>query len=466
MKRLLLFAVLICAFIPPPAGAQGKDGGSFPDMRWRLIGPHRAGRVWTVTGVPGNAAVYYIGTPAGSAWKTTNGGLTWSSMTDAIGATGIGMVAVAPSNPNILYLGTGSNQLGSGVYRSSDAGATWQNVGLADTKFITGLLVDPTNPDVVLASAGDGGNFGSMVFYNNNPSPARGVYRTTDGGRTWAHTLFIDAQSSVVDLVSDGTQGRVIFATFTARSPNLQTGPPIYRSDDGGVSWQRVAAKGLPANASSANVAVAAGTNQQRVYALTGGRGGSGLYRSDDGGTSFTLMTTRLASAGGRLYVDPKNPDVLYTMGTSMYRSIDGGKTLNAYKGAPGGDDAHALWIDPTNTERMILGADQGPAVSLDRGKSWSPWYTIPNGELYFVSTDQQFPYRVYAAQQDSGTVSIESRSDFGAIRPNDWYPVSGYEQGHIFNDLLNPRYVYSHGGGHTIVRFDRETGQSGPVYT
>jgi photosystem II stability/assembly factor-like uncharacterized protein len=201
------------------------------------------------------------------------------------------------------------------------------------------------------------------------------------------------------------------------------------------------------------------------VYALTGGRIG-GLFRSDDGGESFRMMTNRLASAGGHLYVDPKNPNVVYTMGTSVYRSTDGGATLNAIKGAPGGDDPHAMWIDPTNPKRMFMGADQGPAITLDEGATWTPWYTMPNGEFYFVTTDNQFPYRIYSPQQDSGTVSILSRSDFGAIRPNDWYPVSGYEQGHIFSDPLNPRYVYSHGGGHVIIRFDRVTGQSGPVFT
>ena len=466
MKQLIRSGTIVLSTLALSAPAQTDDTPYFSAMRWRMIGPHRAGRVWTVAGVPGNPAVYYLGTPAGSGWKTTNGGLTWASMTDGIGATGIGIVTVAPSNPDIVYIGTGSNQLGSGVYRSNDAGTTWKNIGLADTKFITGLLVDPSDPDTLLAAVGSGGNFGTMVFYNNNKSADRGVHRTTDGGLTWAHTLFVDDQSSVVDLVSDGTQGRVVFATLTAGAAGANAGPPIYRSEDGGATWRRLAAVGLPAGAASANLAVAPGTNNRRLYAITGGRGGGGLYRSDDGGSTWALMTTRLASAGGRLYVDPKNPDILYTMGTSVYRSTDGGRTLNAYKGAPGGDDPHALWIDPTNPQRMILGADQGPSISPDGGKSWSPWYTIFNGEHYFVSTDQQFPYRVYAAQQDSGTVSILSRSDFGAIRPNDWYPVSGYEQGHIFGDPLNPRYVYSHGDGHAITRFDRETGQSGPVYT
>lgn len=463
MKRLAIVCLLLCAGLALHA-RDDSDATYFAGMRWRLIGPNRAGRVWWVAGVPGDPSVYYLGTPAGALWKSTSGGTRWTSISDAIPVTGFGAIAVAPSDSEILYAGTGSNTLGNGVYRSNDAGATWHHAGLADTKYITGLIVDPRNPDVVVAAAGNGGNFGSMVFYNNNPSPARGVYRTTDGGRTWAHTLFVDASSSVVDLVSDSAHPDVLFASLSASAANAQAGPPVYRSNDHGVTWERLAARGLPPGV-GVTLAVAPGTDARRLYALAGGRGG-GMYRSDDGGLAWTLTTSRLASAGGRVYVDPRNPDVVYTMGTSVYRSTDGGRTLEAIKGAPGGDDPHSLWIDPQNPRRMIMGADQGPAITLDGGSTWTPWYTVPNGEFYFVSTDQQFPYRVYVAQQDSGTVSILSRSDYGAIRPNDWYPVSGYEQGHIFADPLNPRYVYSHGNGHAIVRFDRETGQSGPVYT
>ena len=464
MKGLTAFLVLIGGLVTLGAFAQSSDADYFSGLRWRLVGPHRAGRIWWVAGVPGDPAVYYAGTPAGALWKSTSGGTTWQAISDDLPVTGIGAMAVAASNANILYAGTGNNTLGNGVYRSDDAGATWRHVGLADTKYITGLLIDPRDPDVVLASAGSGGNFGSMVFYNNNPSAARGVYRTTDGGRTWSHTLFIDNTTSVVDLATDPVMPDVVFASVSGGANTTPAGPPIYRSNDDGVTWTRVAAKGLT-GADFATIAIAPNTNARRIYAMAGGRGG-GLFRSDDGGDSFTLMTSRLASAGGRLSVDPKNPDVMYTMGTSVYRSVDGGRTLDAIKGAPGGDDPHAMWIDPTNPRRMIMGADQGPAITLDGGATWTPWYTMPNGEFYFVSTDNQFPYRIYAAQQDSGTVSILSRSDFGAIRPSDWYPVSGYEQGHIVSDPLNPRYVYSHGGGHVIVRFDRVTGQSGPVFT
>ena len=458
MKRLAacLGVVLpIAATFTMGAVAQAPETPYFSELRWRLVGPHRAGRVWWVTGVPDDARTYYAGTPAGALWKSTNGGTTWASISDRLPTTGVGAVAVAASNPEVLYVGTGNNTLGSGVYRSNDAGGTWRPVGLADTKFITGLLIDPRNPDVVIAAAGAGGNFGTMVFYNNNPSPARGVYRTSDGGRTWAHTLFADNDTPAVDLAADPARPDIVYASLTNG---------LYRSDDGGQAWTKLAAEGL--RATGTTIAVAPNTGARRIYAMAGGRSDRGLFRSDDGGATFALMTSRLASSGGHLYVDPRNPDVVYTMGTSVYRSVDGGKTLDAIKGAPGGDDPHSMWIDPKDPRRMIMGADQGPAITVDGGVSWTPWYTMPNGEFYFLSTDQQFPYRIYAAQQDSGTVSILSRSDFGAIRPNDWYSISGYEQGHIFTDPLNPRYVYSHGGGHVIIRFDRVTGQSGPVFT
>jgi photosystem II stability/assembly factor-like uncharacterized protein len=461
MIRRALVCALVSAVLPLSAA---DPGPSLSGMHWRLIGPNRSGRVWTVAGVPGDPATYYIGTPAGALWKTTSGGTTWRAVSDSMPVTGFGAVAVAGSNPNVVYAGTGNNTLGAGVFRSTDAGVTWTQAGLADTKYITALLVHPRNADVVLAGVGSGGNFGSMVFYNNNPSPARGVYRTADGGRTWTHVLFVNDATSVVDVVQDPSAPDVVFASVA--QSGAAEGAPIFVSHDAGVTWKRLEGAGLPAPANAANVAVAPNTLAKRLYALVGGRRSGGLYRSTDGGETWTLGTTRLASAGGHLYVDPRNHDVVYTMGTSVYRSSDGGASLQAIKGAPGGDDPHAMWIDPTNPRRMIVGADQGPTISMDGGATWTPWYAVQNGEFYYVSTDNGFPYRVYSAQQDSGTVSIASRSDYGAIRPSDWFSVSGYEEGRIFDDPLNPRFVYTHGGGHTIVRFDRETGQSGPVYT
>jgi photosystem II stability/assembly factor-like uncharacterized protein len=464
MRRFVLLCLAVAAAAAQTASVPAT--AYYSAMRWRFIGPTRPGRAWVVAGVPGDPAVYYLGTPAGALWKSTNAGTTWSAISDALPVTGFGAVAVAPSNPSIVYAGTGNTTVGDGVYRSDDAGATWQHVGLEDTKYVTSLVVDPKNPDIVVAGVGSGGNFGSMVFYNNNPSPARGVYRTMDGGRTWSHTLFVDASTSAVDLAADPADARVVFASLAAAGARGQGSPAIYRSADEGATWTRVRGDGLPPGAVSASIALAPRTNAQRVYALAGGRGGGGLYRSDDGGATWTVATRRLASAGGHIYVDPTNPDVVYTMGTSVYRSMDGGHTIEALKGAPGGDDPHAMWIDPGNPRRMIVGADQGPTISVDGGATWTPWYTVANGELYYVTTDQQFPYRVYAAQQDSGTVSVLSRSDYGEIRSNDWYSVSGYEEGHIFSDPLDPRYVYTNGNGHAVVRFDKQTGQSGPVYT
>jgi photosystem II stability/assembly factor-like uncharacterized protein len=465
---LPLLAAVLCAAAPfvPAAPAQPSDASYYADMRWRLVGPYRAGQLAAVAGVAGDPAVYYLGTPGGGVWKSTDGGTVWRPISSSIPSASIGAIAVAPSNPAIVYAGTGNTMIGTGVYRSADAGATWRHAGLDATKYVTALLVDPRHPDAVLAGVGSGGNFGSMVFYNDNPSAARGVYRTTDGGASWAHTLFVDADSSLIDLVADPAAPGVVFASLTAPRSAAAGGPPIYRSDDEGATWRRLTATGLPPGARAANIAVAPGTRDRRLYALIDGRDAHGVFRSDDGGDTWTLGTSRIASASGHLYVDPHNPDVVYAMGTSMYRSTDGGLTFASYKGAPGGDDDKVLWIDPLNTNRMIMGADQGPTITLDGGRTWTPWYVLPNGEFYYVSTDNRFPYWIYSAQQDSGTVAIASRSDYGEIRPNDWYPVSGYEEGHIFADPFAPRYVYSHGDGHTVVRFDRETGQVGPVYT
>ncbi len=482
-RRLLLLACALALAGGAPFArftrAQPSDAAWFDALRWRLIGPFRAGRVSAVAGVPGDPTTYYIGTPDGGLWKTTDGGVVWKPIFDDVHVPSIGAIAVAASNPNIVYVGTGHNLLGKGVYRSADAGASWTHVGLDETRYITALVVDPRNPDIVLAGVGSGGNFGSMVYYNNNPSAARGVYRTSDGGRTWTQTLTEGPNASVVDLAVDPSDARIVFASFSGGGGGAGAGrggqrgagapaetaasPPIYESADGGATWTRIAGDGLPA-AASANVAVAPGTSSQRLYALVGGRGG-GAYRSDDGGARWTLGTRRLASASGHVYVDPANPDVVYTMGTSMYRSTDAGRTFVAVKGAPGGDDNRSAWIDPKNPRRVIIGADQGPTITVDGGTTWTPWYVLPNGEHYFVTADDQMPYWVYAAQQDSGTVAIRSRSDFGAIRASDWYPVSGYEQGHIFADPFASRYVYSHGGGHNVTRFDRETGQASPIY-
>jgi len=380
-RRLLIIfigAVLaVSATLAWPVRSQPSDASFFDALRWRLIGPYRAGRVSAVAGVPGDPTTYYAGTPDGGVWKTTDGGVVWTPIFDAAHVPSIGAIAVAPSNHDVVYVGTGHNLIGKGVYRSSDAGLTWTHAGLDDTKYITALLVDPRNPNVVLAGVGSGGNFGSMVYYNNNPSAARGVYRTTDGGRTWTQTLTDGPGASVIDLVSNPTDPDVVFVSFGGAGGGRAA---IHRSADNGATWTRLGGEGLAAGVASANIAVARGTGSRRLYALAGGRGG-GAYRSDDGGARWELSTTRLASASGHIYVDPANPDVVYTMGTSMYKSTDGGRTFAAVKGAPGGDDNRSAWIDPQNPRRMIIGADQGPTITVDGGMSWTPWYVVPIGD-------------------------------------------------------------------------------------
>ncbi len=473
--KAILWALLlaVAASIVPARNlrAQQISPNYYSAMRWRSIGPYRSGNVYAVSGVPGKPALYYIGTPEGGVWKTADGGTVWKPVFDAEHVPSIGAVAVAPSDPQIVYVGTGDPTFwsftpGCGVYKSTDGGKTWRNVGLDKTLYINSVLVDPRNPNIVLVGA-----LGSREFGAEGPNPARGVYRTTDGGRTWKHVLFKDAYTGVEDMSWDVFDPRVVYATFerpifglppAERKKLPPLGSIVYKSTNEGATWQPLSDQGLSARALTYDIAVASGTHGSRVYAMAQGYGrdAQGVYRSDNGGKTWQLETHEIGSAGGHIYVDPKNPDVVYLMGTAMYRSTDGGRTFAAYKGAPGGDDDRALWIDPQNPNRMLMGVDQGPTISVDGGKTWTPWFNLPNGQFYHVSTDNHFPYRVYGAQQDSGTACVLSRSDYGEIRDGDWYPVGGFEDGYIAVDPLNPRFVFTQGWYHVLRVFDRRTGQ------
>ena len=440
------------------AFAQEVNPDLYSGMRWRLIGPHRGGRVTSVAGIPGNPAVYYMGTPNGGVWKTTDGGRVWNPIFDAAHVASIGAVAVAPSNPNIVYVGTGEQVDGNGVYKSTDAGATWTNVGLADTKLINSVLIDPRNPDTVLVGAQ--GERGAA-------SAARGVFRSTDGGKTWTNVLFKDGRTGVVDMCFDPGDRRVVFAALLHREGGFGPTPKspeqdgwIYKSTDSGATWKPLSEKGLPTESRGRiGVAVAPGNRGQRVFAIMN----QGLFRSDDAGASWRQITKDPRVVGNfyfsKVYVDPKNANAVFVMHTSVYRSTDGGETFVAYKGAPGGDDYHVLWIDPENTQRMILGVDQGATVSLDGGRSWSSWFNQPTGQFYNVTTDNQFPYHVYAEQQDSGTAAVPSRSDYGEITYRDWFSVGGFEFGYIAPDPLHPNIVFTAGWYRTVVRFDKTSG-------
>ncbi|HXN21800.1 MAG TPA: hypothetical protein VOA41_03540 [Candidatus Dormibacteraeota bacterium] len=445
------------------------DPSLYSGMRWRLIGPHRGGRVTTVAGIAGQPGIYYMGTPGGGVWKTTDGGDVWKPIFDQERVASIGALAIAPSNPNILYVGTGEQTPGNGVYKSIDGGTNWTGVGLRETMYITSLIVDPHNPNLVIAGALGAPTFGG----GSAPSTERGVFRSTDGGKTWTKTLYRDNLSGVSDMCSDPSNPHVLYsALWNPRNAAAMEGPSkepdgwIYKSTDGGATWKQLPDTGLPSGPlGRVGLTVAPGNSGKRIFAIMA----AGLFRSDDGGESWHKITKDPRVTGNsyicHVYVDPGDADTVYVMQTSIYRSADGGKTFVAFKGAPGGDDYHVMWIDPQNPRRMILGVDQGATTSVDGGKTWSSWYNQPTGQFYHVITDHQFPYIAYAAQQDSGTAAVPSQSDYGEITYRDWFSIGGFEFCFIAPDPLNPNIVYSGGWYGSVVRFDKTTGQIAHVF-
>ncbi len=449
-------------FMPvAPAAPQQIDARLFSAMRWRLIGPFRGGRVTAVAGIPGQPAVYYMGTPGGGVWKTTDGGRVWKPIFDRERVASIGALAIAESDPRIVYVGTGEQTAGNGVYKSADGGATWQNIGLANTHYIQAVLVDPRNPNIVIVGAT--GDF--------SPGPERGVFKSTDGGNTWKKVLYKDDTTGVVDLCFDPDNPHTLYAALSRRvSGPAARGTPsysgIFRSTDEGSTWKPLDGKGLPPkDMGRIGIAVAPGNHGRRVYAICT----QGFFRSDDSGVTWQRSTAdpRILGSGyfSRIFVDPRNADTIYVAQTSLYRSTDGGHTFEPFRGAPGGDDYHVLWIDPQDSARMILGVDQGAIISVDGGRTWSSWYNQATGQFYHVSTDNAFPYRVYGQQQDSGTAGVASRSDYGEITSRDWYPVGGFENGYIAADPTNANIVYSGGWYGSVVRFDKVTAQVATVF-
>ena len=449
---------------------QPIDPSIYSAMRWRSIGPYRAGRVSSVAGIPGDAAVYYMGTPGGGVWKTTDAGRVWKPIFDDQHVASIGAVAVAPSNSNIVYVGTGEQTDGNGMYKSTDAGATWTHIGLLDVHYINSIIVDPRDPNTLVVGA-----LGHPILGVAAASPWRGIFKSTDGGKTWRKTLYRDDFAGAADTVADPNNPRVLYTALWKPYDFFQ-GPPddskkpnswIYKSLDEGATWKELPATGFPTDEPLGRIglAVSPGTRGQRVFAITE----PGLFRSDDGGQTWRKITTDSRVTGNlyfsRVFVDPNNADTVFVMQTTTYRSTDGGQKFTAYKGAPGGDDYHVLWIDPKNSQRMILGVDQGATISVDGGKTWSTWFNQPTGQFYHVITDNQFPYYSYAPQQDSGTVAVPNRSDYGEISFRDWFSIGGFEFCFIAPDPTNPNIVYSGGWYGSVVRFDKITGQITHVF-
>jgi photosystem II stability/assembly factor-like uncharacterized protein len=452
---------------PPASQAQAGqlDDKLFSGMRWRQVGPFRGGRVLAVTGVPGEPNVFYFGGASGGVWKTTDTGVSWHPLFDKQPIASIGAIAVAASDHNIIYAGTGEACIrgnisyGNGVYKSIDGGKTWKNVGLRDSRHIGALIVDPKNPNIVFVAA---------LGHAYGPNEERGIFRSLDGGATWQKVLYKDNKTGAIDVVFDPDNSNTVFASMweVYRTPwSLNSGGAgsgLYKSNDGGATWTRLEGHGLPSGIMGRIGVSVSGADSNRIYALIESKQG-GLYRSDDGGESWIRINEdgrmrQRAWYFTHIFADPKAVDTVYILNTGLFRSTDGGKTFNLLP-APHGDH-HGLWIDPDNPQRLINGNDGGATVSVDGGASWSTQYNQPTAQFYHVITDDRWPYYIYGAQQDNSTIAIRSYDDDGVIGRQDWYEVGGGESGYIAPYPPEPNIVYA-GAESIITRFDKRTEQT-----
>ncbi len=448
----------------------GFDPKLFSEMRWRCIGPFRAGRTVAITGVPHQASVFYMAAVNGGVWKTTDFGNTWFPIFDDQDTGSVGAIAVAPSDPNVIYVGSGEGlqrpdlSTGDGVYKSTNAGATWTHLGLRDAQQITSILVDPKDANRVFVAA-EGHPYG--------PNAERGVFRSTDGGQTFQKVLYKDENTGAADLAFDPTNPQTVFAVLWAarvapweiRSGEsfVAAGSGLYKSTDGGSTWGQLT-KGLPSSSDGGlgRIGIAVAPSQpKRMYATVEAKKDAGIYRSDDAGESWQQVNSdhRIGGRGpgaAGIAVSPDNPDVIYVANTTTWKSSDAGKSFVGFKGAPGGDDYQRIWISTENPDIIALTADQGAIVSVNRGATWSSWYNQPTAQFYHVTTDSRFPYWVYGAQQESGSAGTMSRSDYGEITFREWHSVGVFEYGYIAVDPLDSNFVY----GARLTRTNQELGE------
>jgi photosystem II stability/assembly factor-like uncharacterized protein len=461
----------------PIAVAQQYPPSLFQELDWRMIGPFRGGRTRAVTGVPGQPNVFYIGVVNGGVWKSGDYGRTWNPIFDDQPTQSIGAIAVAPSDPNIVYVASGEGlhrpdlSVGNGIFKSNDAGKTWTHLGLLGAQQIPALVVDPRDPNRL---------FAAVLGHPYGPSEERGIFRSTDGGQTWQKILYKDPNTGASDIAIDPANPDILYASlWEAREGPWEdnnifngTGGGLFKSTDGGSRWRQLH-NGLPQNLTQINVAISS-SEPKRLFATLGTteRGdyasgaGLGFYRSDDAGETWYRATTdprpAMRIGGGDLpipRVDPTNPDIVYTASLVVMRSRDGGKTWTSLRGAPGGDDYQNLWINPKDGNILIVVSDQGAIVTVNGGAGWSSWYNQPTAQLYHVSTTNTFPYRVCGGQQESGSVCILSRGNDGQITFRDWHPVGAIEYGYVAPDPLDPDVIF--GAGRTEVsKFHWSTGQ------
>jgi photosystem II stability/assembly factor-like uncharacterized protein len=463
MRKLFVVFLLI---ITNQTYGQPVSSHYYNSMQWRCIGPHRGGRTVGATGVPQQPNVFYIGVNNGGVWKTTDFGRTWVPIFDDQPTGSVGDVVVSPSNPNVLYVGSGEGlqrpdlSVGDGVYKSTDGGKTWINTGLKEAQQIGGLAIDPTNENRVFAAA---------LGHPYGPNKERGVYRTLDGGKTWQQVFYIDENTGAIQVSIDASNPQIVYADLWAgRQGPWENGAwngsesGLFKSTDGGTTWKKLIT-GLPTTEQGLGRIgfCIAPSDPNRLYATVDAGELGGIYRSDNGGENWYLLTKdgRFWGRGSdfaEIKADPKNADIVYTANVVTWKSTDGGKNWNAFRGAPGGDDYHRIWINPNNTDIILLASDQGAIITVNGGQTFSSWYNQPTAQFYHVSTDNAFPYNVYGGQQESGSVGISSRGNDGQITYREWHPVGVEEYGYVAADPLDPNIIY----GGKITRFDKRTGQ------